>query len=144
MKISKQAWHYRFNSYVQGFSFEDRADNRRLTTCSYIRTTMRSFFQKFAEYLFYTALAIVMLFYTVNAIYVPIAAILGFTLAPASIGCAVAAWLFIFFFLLVFVVNKYSGVIKAALSARQQNKLSLLEQRIQDGKDGICTIVEVV
>lgn len=35
-------------------------------------------------------------------------------------------------------------LLRPGLNARYERKLSLLEQRIKDGREGICTIVEVV
>lgn len=143
MKIAKTSWHYRFNSFVQGYSFTDRVQARQMTTCSYIRTTMRSFFQKLLEYLFYTALCVAALIYIGNMLYTPIAIFCGFPVAGGNIAMAVTGWAAMAFFLLAALIDHYKGAIRAKLSERKQKQLNILEQRIKDGKDGICTIVEL-
>lgn len=144
MQISKSSWHYRFNSQLQGSSFRDRATKRKFTTCSYIRTTLRSALQSVC-YALLIAIAFLVVGFTLScAVYVPIAAVFGYSILKSTLLPCAVGWAWIMFGVFALISNKYGRSIRSKLSAHQERKLSILEQRIKDGKEGICTIVEVV
>ncbi|MNC48139.1 hypothetical protein D3C75_972370 [compost metagenome] len=144
MKISTESWHYRLNKSAQGYSFVDRLKERRLTTCSYIRTTIRSIIQKlFVAFLIVVACGAGGIF-TLNAFYAPLAMVFGWPVSPGNIVIAVVAWVWIVIIGVGVTLKYFEDDIRAKLSARRTKQLNLIEQRIKDGKDGICTIVEVV
>lgn len=117
---------------------------RKFTTCSYIRTTLRSVIQT----LLYIALGLVVLlfaiFFAFCMFHVPIAAIFSFTILKGALVPCFIGWIWVTIVVSGVLFTKYSSDIRKKLSERQNVKLSLLEQRIKDGKEGICTIVEVV
>lgn len=139
MKISKQAWHYRLNSSVQGWQFEDRAQGRKLTTCTYIRTTLRSVLQRIFEAFWIFLAVVVIITGLCCALYLPVAAVFGLAI-PAGVKVAGT---------IIWSASGTAGIIillqllGQRLLKREESKLSILEQRIKDGREGICTIVEV-
>lgn len=139
MKISKQAWHYRLNSSVQGWQFEDRVQGRRLTTCTYIRTTLRSILQRIFE-AFWILLAVVLAVIALCcALYLPVAALFGLVLPAAVKVIGTIIWSASGTAAVIILLQ----LLGQRLLKREASKLSILEQRIKDGREGICTIVEV-
>lgn len=143
MKISKKSWHYRLNNNIQGYSFVDRIASRRFTTCTYIRTTIRSMFQTLFAVSLMTALAVVAAAMLINAVWIPLAIWLDLPYIHKLIPAAVVFWLIVVAIGAIYLFSTVEKRLKAKLSERHEKKLSLLEQRIKDGKEGICTIVEV-
>lgn len=143
MKISKDSWHYRLNDIIQGYSFRDRARNRKFTTCTYIRTTVRSLIQGLLYAVLLVALALGAGALIGLMLYVPLAAVSGWVIHPGFIVPAVVGWGWAAIFGIVWVFGKIGPYIRERLSDRYERKLSILEQRVKDGKEGICTIVEV-
>lgn len=144
MQVSKKSWHYRFNSQLQGSSFRDRVGSRKYTTCTYIRTTLRSIAQAgLYTFLGLLALSIVLIIFA-NMIYVPLAAIVGWDFAKGMVGVCIVGWFWATVLVCSLAWNTHKARIKKLLGAREARNLTLLEQRIKDGKEGICTIVEVV
>lgn len=137
MKVSKSSWHYRFNDYFQS-NFAYRAERSTFTTCTYIRTTIRTFFQATAATAFVSMLILMLILILGSAVYWPVAAIFGLPLAkftvPFAVGtyCAIGA---------ASIVLLYEKKLKPKLEARREQKLSLLRQAVLDRKEGICTIV---
>jgi len=138
MKISKQSWHYRFNSFTQA-KFDNRVELGVFTTCSYIRTTIRSFFQ-FAWMAAIVVLMVGLLGTVVGSgIYLPIA--LAFSLPIAEV---VYPFAFATYFLIVCAGGQllFHHYIEPKLYERRERKLGLIRQAMEDKKAGICTIVE--
>lgn len=138
MKISKDSWHYRFNDYIQS-DFGYRAEREVFTTCTYIRTTIRTMFEaafKLSLILFFVTLGALVVG---SAIYLPIAKLfalplLGFVEPFAGVTYAVITALLL--------GTGYEKFLKPALERRREQKISLLRQAMKDKKEGICTIVE--
>lgn len=142
MKIAKQSWHYRLNDSIQGYSFVDRLRGRKMTTCSYIRTTIRSMLQLIAAVIGLAFLGGIVLAFTLNALYVPLAIFFDLPLHKTQLLPAFMGMLMTVAALVITLLECFKGKLRKALSVRQEKQLSLLEQRIKDGKEGICTIVE--
>ncbi|MDX9668677.1 hypothetical protein [Pseudomonas sp. P8_250] len=143
MQISKSSWHYRLNEKAQGYSFVDRVRSRRFTTCTYIRTTIRS---TLLAAFFIAALATIFLVASglvVNALFTPIAILLGMPFIKLLVVPALITWSAVCLAAVAYLFSHFSKIIRAKMSERYDKKLTLLEQRIKDGKEGICTIVEV-
>ncbi|MNL59453.1 hypothetical protein D3C87_1831880 [compost metagenome] len=70
--------------------------------------------------------------------------VFGWPVSPGNIVIAVVAWVWIVIIGVGVTLKYFEDDIRAKLSARRTKQLNLIEQRIKDGKDGICTIVEVV
>lgn len=143
MKISKMSWHYKLNENTQGYSFVDRVCGRKLTTCSYIRTTLRSMLQLLAVIVGVSVFGSIAIAFVLNGLYVPLAIFFDFPLDKGQLIPAFMSWLMLCALLVMALFEHFKGRLRAKLSARREKQLSLLEQRIKDGKDGICTIVEV-
>jgi hypothetical protein len=77
-------------------------------------------------------------------LHVPIAAIFGFTILKSAIVPCLVGWVWLLVVVGGVLFTKYSSKIRKMLDSKTEKKLSVLEQRIKDGKEGICTIVEVV
>lgn len=88
--------------------------------------------------------AALVLLYVYCMIQVPIAAIFGFAIQKGAMIPCIVGWGGVAFVTICALVSKIWDMIRPALDSRHEKKLSLLEQRIKDGKEGICTIVEVV
>lgn len=143
MKISKDSWHYRVNDKIQGYSFRDRARGRKFTTCTYIRTTMRSLLQGLLYAILLVLLAVAAGTMIGMMLYVPLAAVTGWGVSHHMIIPCVVGWGWLFILGIAWVCSKVGPMIRERLSDRYERKLSILEQRVKDGKEGICTIVEV-
>ena len=91
-----------------------------------------------------SAVLFVAIFFIFCMIYVPVAAFLGTPILVGTITPCVVGWIWLLVITSGLLYAKYRPRILEVFNARQQHKLSLLEQRIKDGKEGICTIVEVV
>jgi hypothetical protein len=143
MQISKNSWHYRLNEKAQSYSFEDRVRNRRFTTCTYIRTTIRSMFQVAFMVAVLLALTVAVVGIILNALWTPLAIWLGLPLIKSFITLAVVTWFGVCLAGAAYIFSHFSKIVRTKMSERYDKKLSLLEQRIKDGKEGICTIVEV-
>lgn len=143
MQISSKAWHYRLNMSVQGGSFYEKIRNRQLTTCTYIRTTVRSVLQGASFAVFLTFLFGMALFMALNAVWVPLALVFGWPLVQAQAIPAACVWILIGVGVLLTLLGIIGKFVRAKLDDRHERKLTILEQRIKDGKEGICTIVEV-
>lgn len=144
MQISTTAWHYRLNTNVQSYSFDDRIRARRFTTCTYIRTTIRSMFQLLFTIAVIVALGVAAIGLVLNAVWVPLAIWLDLPFDKNQLPPAAIFWVVLTGLGIINLVIAISKPLRAKLSERHEKKLSLLEQRIKDGKEGICTIVEVV
>lgn len=144
MQISKNSWHYRFNSQIQGYSFRDRAAGRKFTTCTYIRTTLRSLSQGIAYTVLGALFAGLVLLYLYCMVQVPVAWLFGFEIMKGALVPCFIGWAGVAMFSLWALVLYIHDLVRPGLNARHERKLSLLEQRIKDGREGICTIVEVV
>lgn len=144
MQISKNAWHYNLNSSIQGWPFIDRAHGRKFTTCTYIRTTIRSVLQVVASGVGIISFILLALGLFLNAAWFPLALLLDLPYIKELAPMAGAVWVIGIVGLLVQLVSWLMENFGAKLSERQERKLNLLEQRIKDGKEGICTIVEIV
>ncbi len=137
MKVSKSSWHYRLNDYFQS-NFAHRAERSTFTTCTYIRTTIRTFLQALVVILLSGfALSMLALIFG-SAIYLPIAAIFGFAILDFTVPFAVVVYGAI---VSVSIVLLYEKKLKPKLEARREQKMSLLRQAVLDRKEGICTIV---
>lgn len=143
MKIAKKSWHYKLNEGLQGYSFEDRLRHRKLTTCTYIRTTIRSVLQLLAIIVGLLFIGSVALSFILNGLYVPMAIFFDLPLNKAQLVPAIMSWLIATGALVLLLLDHFKGRMRKVLSARREKQLSLLEQRIKDGKEGICTIVEL-
>lgn len=77
-------------------------------------------------------------------VYAPLAGIFGWTIPKGLIGVCVVGWVWATIISVSLLWNFHGNKIKQRLGARRARKLSLIEQRIKDGKEGICTIVEVI
>lgn len=88
-------------------------------------------------------LALVLL-YAFCMIQVPIAAVFGFTIYKGTMIPCVVGWGAVLFWSCFALVTYGLKKLRPKLNQLHERKLSLLEQRIKDGKEGICTIVEVV
>lgn len=137
MKVSKSSWHYRFNDYFQS-NFSYRASRSTFTTCTYIRTTIRTFFQALATVLFLGATLCMLGVIFGSAIYWPVAVIFGLTLAKFTVPFAIITYAAV---IAVGAGILYDKKLKPKLEARREQKLSLLRQAVIDRKEGICTIV---
>lgn len=84
------------------------------------------------------------LLYAFCMIQVPIAAVFGFTIYKGTMIPCVVGWGALAFFGGLALIKKILAALRPKLDERHERKLSLIEQRIKDGKEGICTIVEVV
>lgn len=138
MKISKQSWHYRFNSFTQS-GFDIRAETKVFTTCTYIRTTIRSFFQFTWMTFVLLALASMAAIILGSAVYLPVALIFGLSIPDMVVPFAGIVYVVGLIALAQFLYAKF---FQEKLSERRERKLSLLRQAAADKKDGICTIVE--
>lgn len=87
--------------------------------------------------------ATLVLIYAYSMIQVPIAAFFGFAIQKGTVIPCIVGWGGVAFFTILALVKKMYAMIRPTLDARHEKKLTLLEQRIKDGKEGICTIVEV-
>lgn len=143
MQISNKAWHYRLNMSVQGGVFYDKIRNRQLTTCTYIRTTVRSLFQGASFAIFLTFLFGMALAMALNAVWVPLAFLFGWPMVAAQVIPAGCLWFLIGAGFVLMLLGAIGKRIRAKLDDRHERKLTILEQRIKDGKEGICTIVEL-
>lgn len=137
MKVSKSSWHYRFNDYFQS-SFSVRARNETFTTCTYIRTTIRTFFQALSVVVFLGAILAILGMVFGSAIYWPVAVIFGLTLAKFTVPFALITYAAV---IVVGSTILYDKKLKPKLEARREQKLSLLRQAVIDRKEGVCTIV---
>lgn len=137
MNVSKSSWHYRFNDYFQS-NFGSRVDHSTFTTCSYIRTTVRTAFQ--AAFVIAATLLILVAIGTVlgSGIYLPIALAFGLPMATFVGGFALITYVAL---ITVSCAWVYESKLKPVLEARREQKLSLLRQAVLDRKEGICTIV---
>jgi len=77
-------------------------------------------------------------------IQVPIAAVFGFTIYKGTMIPCIVGWGMVMFWTFFALVKYTLAKLRPKLNELQERKLSLVEQRIKDGKEGICTIVEVV
>lgn len=143
MQISKNSWHYRLNNNLQGYSFVDRIYARRFTTCTYIRTTIRSMFQLLFTIAVIVTMAVGALSLIINAAWVPLAVWLDLPFLKEMIVPALAVWFISTGMGVIYLLSEVSKRVRTKLSERHEKKLNLLEQRIKDGKEGICSIVEV-
>lgn len=84
------------------------------------------------------------LMYVYCMIQVPIALVFGFTITKGAMIPCIIGWLAVAFVVICAIASAIWGRIRPMLDERHEKKLSLLEQRIKDNKEGICTIVEVV
>lgn len=137
MKVSKSSWHYRFNDYFQN-NFSYRASRSTFTTCTYIRTTIRTFLQASVTILFLGGLLCILGVVLGSAIYWPVAVIFGLTLAKFTVPFAIITYAAV---IAVGAAILYDKKLKPKLEARREQKLSLLRQAVIDRKEGICTIV---
>jgi len=88
MQISQNSWHFRLNMNVQGGAFYDKLLHRQLTTCTYIRTTLRSLVQGASFALFVVLFTTMALAMALNALYSPLALIFGWPVHPnLCAGC---------------------------------------------------------
>lgn len=76
--------------------------------------------------------------------YVPLAALIGWTIPEGFVGVCIIGWIWTVIIGSSVAWNIHGSKIKKRLGAREARKLTLLEQRIKDDREGICTIVEVV
>ena len=105
MKINASSWHYRFNSFVQEERFTWKADRGRLTTCSYIRTTIFSVFQGIFKSVVLFMVGLFALWFVGSMIGVPIGILFGYVPLDVFIGPAVICWVLVAFSLVLLFIK---------------------------------------
>lgn len=135
MKISKAAWHYRFNNTVK----ETQLATRVFTTCSYIRFTLLNMLGLAVSF---SALALVAAWALVvigSMLYLPIALLLALPVVKTVATAGVVGWIITGVALFAIGVEKLQVKYKAH---RKEKELGLLLQAAEDRKNGVCTLVE--
>lgn len=145
MIISNLSWHYRFNKFVQGNAFVDRALSGRFTTCSYIRTLIFSVISGATKAVVTFVLGILAATFVLSGLIVPI--LIWFTdIQPAEpFGPFALVFWGIVAFCLLFAFCKYTkDRIKRINWDRKPKEPNLFIQAIKDKHDKFCTRVKVV
>ena len=139
MKISSKSWHYKLIDFMDG-DIGRKIAKGQVTTCSYIWAIIKSIFQAlFAIFVACIALFILGLL-AGSAVLLPIALYFG---VPVVEHVVVFATITYGAGLVGLITWLYETKIKDWSGQRREKKLSLLRQRMLDGKEGICTILEV-
>lgn len=143
MKISRNSWHYRFNTHVQGVNFPYRMRNNVVTTCDYIRTTLFSLAAEAVILLFTAVVASACIFAVLCMTVGLIAPLLGFFIPADVIVVGISMWAAIGITILVGVFFALVETSSQAYTAYKHRRQDLLRQSLEDYKNGICTIVTV-
>jgi hypothetical protein len=141
MQISKSSWHYRFTDTFLG-GFAGKCARGQHTTCSYIRAVFYAIVACLLSVAFFGTLAIFAVGLISAMIAVPVL-IFGFPLVHIPdpvIMMAFMGWMFVAAGLFVATLNY---AIKHG-SAWSERRHSLMIQAMQDKKDGVCTLVQIV
>lgn len=144
MKISKDSWHYRFNNFNND-NFDYRFNKGVYTTCSYIRTTIASFFAfGFKCFAILCALAFV-LWIVGSMIYVPAMVYLGATSINELLAVpCIVGWVAVIVVLAVLFANQVKEWIhnlSAKLDDRPTKEPNVFVQAIIDKHNKFCTRV---
>ena len=142
MKINASSWHYRFNSFVQEDRFTYNADRGRLTTCSYIRTTIFSVFQGIFKSIVLLLISLLALLFVGSMIGVPISILFGYVPADVFVGPAAICWIVATFGLLLLFIKQLKERFSA--SFEPDSEPNVFFQAIRDKHNKFCTRVEVV
>lgn len=145
MNISNLSWHYRFNKFVQGNAFVDRAFAGRFTTCSYIRTLIFSAISGVTKGLVVTLIGILVASVVLSGIIVPI--LVWFTdIKPAEPFGPFAIFFWgVVVFILLFLTAKFTKErLKRIKWVSQKKEPNIFMQAIKDKHDKFCTRVKVV
>lgn len=86
----------------------------------------------------------VLLYVMACMVYVPLALHYEWTLVAARIVPCIIGWGVVGMSILFGLIEMIGKWLRPKLDAHHAERLSLLEQRIKDGKEGVCTIVEIV
>lgn len=141
MQISKSSWHYRFTDTFLG-GFADRCRKGQHTTCSYIRAVFYAIVACILSVSFFGGLAIFAAAIVGSMISVPVIIFFfGLVKIPEfMLTAAVMGWIAVAIGLFIYLVNL---LIKHG-SEWSQRRRSLVIQAMQDKKDGVCTLVQLV
>ena len=141
MQISKSSWHYSFtNYYISGFARKCRDGQH--TTCSYIRAVFYALCACLLTIAFFATLAIFAVTIVSTMVAVPVL-IFWFPTVHILEGFLMVAfmgWMCVAASLAIATVN-YTAKRASAWSERRR---SLVIQAMQDKKDGVCTLVQLV
>lgn len=141
MKISNKSLHYKFNAFVQQDRFTDKVRCNRLTTCSYIRTTIYSALMAMWFALLAVICVVIVVLVVGSAIWVPIAIFfMGGTPTGLPLALASMVWIAIAITLLI-LTWKY---IKLRYIIPVYREPNVFIQAIKDQHNKFCTRVEVV
>lgn len=144
MKISKNSWHYRFNDFNND-NFSYRFEKGVYTTCSYIRTTIASFFAfGFKCTAILCALALVA-WIIGSMVGVPLMVFMGATslsdvfVVPCVVGWALTV--LILFVTLVAQIKEWFQNLEFKTSDRPSKEPNVFVQAIIDKHNKFCTRV---
>lgn len=139
MKISKQSWHYRFNSHIS----ESSVQNRTHTTCSYIRATIVNMLVAALMLILSCGILLMMGSLVLTGIYYPIALLFGLPLTAKIVELASIFWLVVVLAGICFLFVVLWEKAKAKYDQRKVDReLSLLLQAAEDRKNRVCSVVE--
>ena len=141
MQISKSSWHYRFtDTFISGFA--GKCKRGQHTTCSYIRAVFYAICACLLSTAFFGTLAIFAATLITTMVAVPVLIFWFPTvhILEAFLMMAFMGWLCVAAGLLVATLNY---LIKHG-SEWSEKRRSLAIQAMQDKKDGVCTIVQLV
>lgn len=139
MNISSTSWHYRFNKFVQGYAFSDRALRGQFTTCSYIRTLIFSMISGATKAVVTFLLGVLAATFVLSGIIVPI--LIWFTdIQPAE---PFGPFALIFWGIVAFCLLTKERI-KRINWDRKPKEPNVFIQAIKDKHDKFCTRVKVV
>lgn len=145
MNISSTSWHYRFNKFVQGHAFSERALRGRFTTCSYIRTLIFSMISGVTKSIVVAIISVFFATAIISGVVIPI--LIWFTsVQPAEPFnfMAILFWGCVAFCLLFAFCKFTKDRIKRINWDRKPKEPNLFVQAIKDKHDKFCTQVKVV
>lgn len=141
MQISTSSWHYRFtDAFIDSFAGKCRRGQH--TTCSYIRAVIYAFIACITSVAFFGTLTLAAVGIICSMLVVPVmifffeaVKIPEVVLTAATMGWIMTA--------IVLAVLTISFIAKRA-SQWSEKRHNLMLQAMQDKKDGICTIVQII
>jgi len=144
MKISKDSWHYRFNDFSND-NFSYRFSKGTYTTCSYIRTTIASFFATLIKCVFVLCIAGMALWIVGSMIGVPIMIYMGITSISELIGVpCIIGWIAVIVVLAALFASQakeWVHNLSAKLEDRPKKEPNVFVQAIIDKHNKFCTRV---
>lgn len=144
MKISKNSWHYRFNDFNND-NFTYRFENGVYTTCSYIRTTIASFFAFAFKCAFLLCIAGIILWIIGSMIGVPVMIYMGVTsIHELLVGPFIVGWLAVIVVLIITLAKQIGEWIDArgtTFNNRPKKEPNVFVQAIIDKHNKFCTRV---